>query len=217
MYKKISVAITMTLVMAALLTVSWSALQRSQAQSNSQLQNTVLSMHNQERAAVRVPPLTWSSSLAAESQGYANTLASGGYVCTFGNCNTRLPHGASNENLAWGSVGYPLADLVQSWINEKSRYDGGPVPSGGGPAGHYTAMVWHSTAEVGCGTSSGAQIEILVCRYNPPGNFVGQAPFGGGAQAIGEEENGAPPVEEGAAASHESGGGGNNSVGGGGG
>jgi hypothetical protein len=165
-------------------------------------------MHNQERAVVRVPPLTWSSSLAAEAQGYANTLASRGYVCAFENCNTKLPHGASNENLAWGSVGYPLADMVQSWINEKSRYDGSPVPPGGGPAGHYTAMVWHSTREVGCGTSSGAQIEILVCRYNPPGNFEGEVPFGGGAQAVGTEENGAPPVEQGAAPPGESGGGG---------
>ena len=69
--------------------------------------------------------------------------------------------GATNENLAWGSVGYPASDLVQSWINEKSRYDGNPVPPGGGPAGHETAIVWHSTGEVGCGTSRGAQIEIL--------------------------------------------------------
>jgi hypothetical protein len=98
--------------------------------------------------------------------------------------------------------------MVQSWINEKSRYDGSPVPPGGGPAGHYTAMVWHSTREVGCGTSSGAQIEILVCRYNPPGNFEGEVPFGGGAQAVGTEENGAPPVEQGAAPPGESGGGG---------
>jgi Cysteine-rich secretory protein family len=200
MYKKVSVAITMTLVMAVLLTVSWSALQRSQAQTNTGLENTALSMHNQERAAVGVPALTWSSSLAAESQAYANTLASRGYVCTFDRCD-RLPHGASNENLAWGSTNYPLADLIQSWINEKQGYDGGPVPSGGGPAGHYTAMVWHSTSQVGCGTAKGAQIDILVCRYNPPGNFIGQTPFGGGARAVGEEENAAPPVEEGAAAS----------------
>jgi hypothetical protein len=77
----------------------------------------------------------------------------------------------------------------------------------GGSAGHYTAMVWHSTSEVGCGTSSRAGIAILVCRYNPPGNWEGQVPYGhGGAQAVGEEENAAPPFEQGAAPPAESGG-----------
>src|ERR687895_486843 len=163
MYKKISKEIAMILVMAAFLTVPSSVLQVSHAQSNANLQNTVLNMHNQERSTVEVPPLTWSSSLATEAQRYANQLASQGYICTFENCIEELPHGAVNENLAWGSVGYSLAAMVQGWINEKSSYDGGPVPSGGGPAGHYTAMVWNSTREVGCGSSSGAQIEILVC------------------------------------------------------
>jgi uncharacterized protein YkwD len=60
----------MTLVMAALLTVSWSALQRSQAQTNTGLENTALNMHNQERAAVEFPLLTWSNSLAADAQSW---------------------------------------------------------------------------------------------------------------------------------------------------
>jgi hypothetical protein len=204
------------LVAAAILTVPSLVLQNSHAQSNANLQNTALSMHNQERTAVGVAPLTWSNSIANEAQTYANQLKSQGYVCNAQRCDL-LPHGANNENLAWGSVGYPLPGMIQSWIDEKSRYDGGPIPDGGGQAGHYTAMVWHNTREVGCGTASGAQIEILVCRYNPPGNFIGQHPFGhGAAQAVGEEENAAPPFQEGAAAPHESGGGGDNSTGGGG-
>ena len=172
MNKKVSKEIILMLIGAAILAGPSLVLQNSHAQSNANLQDTVLNMHNRERSEVKVSPLTWSTSIAAESQAYANQLKSQEYVCNAQRCDM-LPHGANNENLAWGSVGYPLSGMIQSWIDEKSRYDGGPIPNGGGPAGHYTAMVWHNTREVGCGTASGAQIEILVCRYNPPGNFIG--------------------------------------------
>ena len=68
--------------------------------------------------------------------------------------------------------------MVQGWANEKSAYDGQPIPSGYSPAGHYTAMVWQNTHEVGCGFVATGQIDILVCRYNPAGNIVGQMPYG---------------------------------------
>jgi pathogenesis-related protein 1 len=89
--------------------------------------------------------------------------------------------------------------LVQGWINEKKDYHGGPIPPvvctpsncsgpGGVTTGHYTQIVWRTTTEVGCekvlssgpvekyggGTYQGA---ILVCRYSPPGNFIGHAPY----------------------------------------
>jgi pathogenesis-related protein 1 len=201
MYKKVSIKIIVILVTAAILTVPSSMLQISHAQSNANLK-TALDMHNQARAAVGVQPLTWSSSLATQAQGYADQLKSQGYVCNGSNgnldvCRTAepykyLPHGASNENLAWGSVGWPVSSMVQSWIDEKS-YMGQ----------HYTAMVWQNTRQVGCGTANGAQIDILVCRYDPPGNIAGQVPFGPGAaappsQAVGEEESTlAPPPQEG--------------------
>ena len=84
--------------------------------------------------------------------------------------------------------------------------------------GHYTAMVWGDTREVGCGTASGGGVNFVVCRYNPPGNFVGEVPFGpGAAQAVGEDA-GAPPLqEEGAAAPIDEVGGGGGDDGGGGG
>ena len=64
-------------------------------------------------------------------------------------------------------------------------------------------MIWGSTRELGCGTSSGTEIVILVCRYSPPGNInccPPQTPFSqGAAQAVGEPETtlGGPPPQEG--------------------
>ena len=142
-------------------------------------------MHNRERSAVGVFRRSRGATVSRrETQAYANQLKSQGYVCNAQRFADLLPHGAliTAESHFRGSVGYPLSGMIQSWIDEKSRYDGGPIPNGGARPGHYTAMVWHNTSEVGCGTASGTQIEILVCRYNPPGNFIGRHPFGHGPQ-----------------------------------
>jgi pathogenesis-related protein 1 len=178
MYKKVSVTITTTLVIAAILTVSWSALQRSHAQTNGNMADTILQIHNNERAAVGVAPLTWSASLAADAQSYAEHLNSLGYSC----CRVLLPHSntGEGENLAWGTPGYSPAAGAQSWANEKRNYHGEAITQwrpGDPVTGHYTQMVWRSTTQVGCGTSSSDRMDILVCRYNPGGNYLGQTPY----------------------------------------
>ncbi len=52
--------------------------------------------------------------------------------------------------------------------------------------GHYTQLVWRSTSHVGCGVkncSTGSPFPgetnwtIVVCDYEPPGNFIGQQPY----------------------------------------
>jgi hypothetical protein len=53
MYKHVSITLIMASAMAAILIVPSAALQRSHAQSD--LANTVLAVHNRERAAVGVP------------------------------------------------------------------------------------------------------------------------------------------------------------------
>ena len=179
MYKKVSVTITTTLVIAAILTVSWSALQRSHAQTNGNLADTILKIHNNERAAVNVSPIAWSASLAADAQSYAEHLNSLGYSC----CTTLLPHSrgtGQGENLAWGTPGYSPAAGAQSWADEKRNYHGEPIKQwnpGDPVTGHYTQMVWRSTTQVGCGTSSSDRMDILVCRYSPSGNYLGETPY----------------------------------------
>lgn len=196
MYKKVSLKVATFVILAAILTVPSTMLQISQAQLSSSDQSTILNIHNNLRSAVGVQPLTWSSSLASEAQNYANQLVSQGYVCDATRCDNNLPHGASNENLAWGSQGYPISSMVQSWANEKSYYNGQPIPYGNNPAGHYTAMVWQGTYEIGCGFAPSVNIDILVCRYNPPGNLIGEMPYGTPSQAVADEESTFNPDEE---------------------
>jgi pathogenesis-related protein 1 len=189
MYNKVSIKIIIILVTAAIVTVLSSVLQVSYAQPNQDMRD-VLDIHNRERALVGFPLLTWSDSLAAEAQNWANHLATLGIVCGPQGCQPPAPHGANNENIALGYV-FPAefgrtspAEYAQRWADEKVQYDAGQRSGLG--IGHYTAMVWKTTSEVGCGFVAGAVpdedgrgggTDFLVCRYNPPGNVASQAPF----------------------------------------
>ena len=194
MYKKISIKITMIIIITAILTVPSTMLQVSQAQLSATDQNTIMSIHNKERSAVGSPPLTWSNNLATQSQDYANQLSAMGLVCNAQRCDP-TPHGASNENLAGGSPGTSITTHVEGWAKEKSIYNGQPISSGDNPAGHYTAMVWQNTQEIGCGFASSGQMDFLVCRYNPPGNFNGEMPYGNSNQAVIDDDTTFVPNE----------------------
>jgi uncharacterized protein YkwD len=63
-HKQIAIAVV------AILIVPWAALQRSYAQSD--IANTILKMHNDERTSVGVSPLVWSNSLAADAKSWAD-------------------------------------------------------------------------------------------------------------------------------------------------
>jgi hypothetical protein len=220
---KLSIIISVILVTAAILTVqSSSMLQVSYAQSqvDATTQNNILNMHNQERTAVtvRVPQVTWSDSLARDAQSWANQVVSRNLrwdICGTQQdpqgmqCPPHVPRDQANgqgENLAWG-YNYPLTSLAQGWANEKRNYAPGTPIDGnlGFPNvyGHYTQMVWQSTTQIGCGTAKqtiGANTwDLLVCRYSPGGNWIGQLPYNPQpAAAMGEEETtlGAPPADQ---------------------
>ena len=147
--------------------------------------NTILAVHNRERAAVGVPDLVWSNSLAADAKSWADELVKlnqgkiKGVDIPHSEKSTRPGQGenlASEMAASSGTVSPPSTEsLLQGWVDEK--------PSMGG---HYTQMVWKNTKEVGCAiatsnekTSNGMAgvVAYLVCRYSPPGNIRGETPY----------------------------------------
>ncbi|WP_458720794.1 CAP domain-containing protein [Candidatus Nitrosocosmicus sp. R] len=141
------------------------------------LENTILNIHNQERAAVNVPALSWSSSLASNAQSWADQLLAQGKFehspdTSYGENIAQLSRINSNPNEI------DLSKMVQTWVDEKNSYDGQPITNDNFMQfGHYTQMVWKSTTEVGCGMASDTGKDILVCQYTPSGNQIGQSAY----------------------------------------
>ena len=162
--------------------------------------NGILEVHNSERAAVGVPPLVWSDTLAAHAQDWVDRIvATGKYQHCFETPGWEQIESCTHhegENLQMtqdpcppackGPYPFPSAkDLLAGWTNEKNSYRGGPYNdtqfASQGTYGHYTAMVWRTTTEVGCAMNSTQTAQeytrYLSCRYSPPGNFPGQTPY----------------------------------------
>jgi len=128
--------------------------------------------HNAVRAAVGVPDLVWSQTIADTAQGWANYLASRG-------CPLQHSQNGYGENIFWSQGMSPTpADVVASWAGEQGCFVNGPFDACSCECGHYSQLVWRDTQRVGCGmaTCAGNQ-QIWVCEYDPPGNVMGQTPY----------------------------------------
>jgi glutaredoxin len=149
----------------------------NESTSNDQI-TEILKAHNKYRAEVNIPPLKWSDDLAAYAKEWGEHLVQTG-------CN--LEHRPFTgkwkqqygENIYWtsGSEISPT-EAVESWAEEKPDYDGGLMNNKNFAAGHYTQMIWGKTTHVGCATvkcKDGSH--IVVCNYNPPGNYMGRNPL----------------------------------------
>lgn len=73
-----------------------------------------------------------------------------------------------------------MASVVDSWGNERDNYDmNSNTCASMKVCGHFTQVVWWNTARLGCGKATGADgNDVVVCNYDPPGNFDGESPFG---------------------------------------
>ena len=132
----------------------------------------MLAAHNQVRAEVRLPPLTWSPELAAVAQQWANELLAGGR-------SAHRPKHQYGENLfeIRGGRSSPT-EVVTSWAAEARDYNlARNACRVRAQCGHYTQIVWRNTKEVGCGAARLPGREVWVCNYYPPGNWVGERPY----------------------------------------
>jgi uncharacterized protein YkwD len=128
--------------------------------------------HNRWRADVGIPPLKWSDDL----ENYA-----GEWAVENGKKNCKMVHRTQNEygeNLYWSSgMAFSPKGAVDSWGSEIKDYKGEVVGKSNGVVGHYTQIVWRTTTEVGCAAFQCGSALLVVCNYNPPGNWVGQHPY----------------------------------------
>ncbi|KAK2040934.1 PR-1-like protein [Colletotrichum somersetense] len=142
-------------------------------------QQKALDLHNSYRAEVGNGPLTWDEELVNSAQAWANNLAEK-------NSFYHDPSpGGQGENLymVTGSTSNELVDAsaVQSWLDEKSKYNNQPITDKGSPNfqnyGHYTQAIWKGTYKLGIATASSGSTTYVVARYSPPGNYIGQMPW----------------------------------------
>ncbi len=144
------------------------------------MRRTMLVAHATARALVGVPPLLWSEELAAAAQAHADYLAHTGRFEHVGPTRARPGVG---ENLWAGSHdGYTYSEMIDAWLSEARDYIHAPTPrfsrtGAWADVGHYSQMIWRGTTHVGCAVSAGVQEDVLVCRYAPAGNVMGQTAF----------------------------------------
>jgi hypothetical protein len=142
-----------------------------------ELVQAMLAAHNAYRREVGVGPIAWSADLAYGAQQWAEHLmAMGGMTMQHSSPAERQGAG---ENL-WAGTGKRFApqEMVDDWGSEKRDYRGEPVTLDNlARVGHYTQMVWRGTTLLGCALALGQNSEVPVCRYSPPGNFLGRRPY----------------------------------------
>lgn len=134
----------------------------------------MLEGHNRARADLGLAPLRWDGALARDAEDWAKTLA---YRGAFEHSKAK----GVGENLWMGTRGwFSYEQMLESWAREKVDYVHGRFPDvspSGRAVGHYTQMVWRTTTHVGCALAPSDRNEYLVCRYSPPGNWIGETAY----------------------------------------
>jgi uncharacterized protein YkwD len=138
--------------------------------AGARLAQDMLTAHNQIRARIGVPPLTWSARLADYAQEWADRLLRDG----------KFQH---RSNPAYGENLFEItgarassAEVVEAWASEERDYNY-RANTCRGMCGHYTQLVWHDTRDVGCAVAASGRREVWVCNYAPHGNWIGQRPY----------------------------------------
>nr|XP_048307211.1 peptidase inhibitor 16 isoform X2 [Myodes glareolus] len=143
---------------------------------------TMVELHNLYRAQVSPPAsdmlqMRWDDDLAAFAKAYAQK-------CVWGHNKERGRRGENLFAITDEGMDVPLA--VENWFEEREHYNLSTAACDPGQmCGHYTQVVWSKTERIGCGSHfceslqgvEEANIHLLVCNYEPPGNVKGRKPY----------------------------------------
>jgi len=125
--------------------------------------------------------MDWDWQLAADAALHADR-------CIFAHASQigKGPPVQQGENLSL-AMGKPVD--VDGWLNEEPNYSCPDNQCMRDQCGHWTQILWHSTNRVGCAKKRCSSVvdgqgkdigfssaDLLVCRYSPPGNYIGQNP-----------------------------------------
>ena len=132
-------------------------------------------LHNQARSSLGLPDLIWSDELAAQAQQWANAMA----------FKDEASHSGSGqgENIWFGeNNSATIEDMFGLWLNEKQFFiESLPVPDNCSETwdkcGHYSQIVWSQTTLIGCAAAASQTNDYVICRYDPPGNIMGQKAY----------------------------------------
>ena len=142
--------------------------------------------HNRVRADVGSPAVKWSPKLARFAQQWANHIAETGEVGHRPNTGEWAQKYGENWAIGIGMGNFDALSAAAYWEDEKQFYTPGTaIPDAENFAnfksGHYTAMIWRTTTEIGAGkatiqTGPRKGYVVIIGNYNPPGNVFGQNP-----------------------------------------
>lgn len=154
-----------------------SAVSKAEICSSRDFADQMVCGHNEVRAQVGAPPVRWNQDLARQAQAWTQNNLNLGHL-QHSDPKSRPRQGENLAAVYGGHIG--PASLLSGWASERSKYHGEPIDCGSptdiSAIGHYTQIIWRRTTEIGCGTASDLDNQVLVCRYRPPGNVCGQTP-----------------------------------------
>ncbi|XP_052173405.1 uncharacterized protein LOC127788815 [Diospyros lotus] len=138
-----------------------------------------LAAHNDARLSKGLSPLHWDEKLAKFALQWATQRRD--------DCNHRLHSGGPyGENILWVKYDeYTPSMVTERWTVEEKNYDHKRLRCGCQPetskcmCGHYTQVVWSNTKRLGCAnaTCNNELGLLVVCSYDPPGNYADENPF----------------------------------------
>ncbi|XP_068709071.1 Golgi-associated plant pathogenesis-related protein 1-like [Montipora foliosa] len=151
--------------------------------------------HNEFRARHQVGPVSWDPSLAKDAAKWATYLAANNLFQHERNIN-------QGENLYRGSKKptEPCTVATKLFYDEIKYYDFNK-PGFSPKTGHFTQVVWKKSKRIGAAYATGNDGSVVVViRYSPPGNYVGEAQFRNNVFPAKEEKqesgNQLSPLEE---------------------